>query len=63
MTDTNSEEYQQGVRDGRMISLEAAVTELSIDMKRMKQLVFSLYGAIALVAFIPELLELLNAGR
>lgn len=61
--DKNSDEYQQGLRDGRMASLEDAVRELAVDMKRMKQLVFSLYGAIALVAFIPELMELINVGR
>ena len=61
--DKNSEDYQQGLRDGRMTSLEAAVAELTIDMRRLKQLVFSLYGAIALVAFIPELLEILSAAR
>ena len=60
LTDHSSEEYQAGLRDGRLKSLELAVVELTGDMKRMKQLVFALYGAIGLLSFLPEAIEFMG---
>ena len=60
MTDHSSDEYQAGLRDGRLKSLETAVVELTNDMKRMKQLVFALYGAIGLLSFLPEAIEFMG---
>ena len=60
LTDHNSDEYQAGLRDGKLKSLETAVVELTNDMKRMKQLVFALYGAIGLLSFLPEAIEFMG---
>ena len=52
----HSEEYEQGYRDGRIKSLEDAVKELAIDVKKLKMAMYMLYGAIALAQFLfPEI--------
>ena len=62
-------EYQMGLRDGKIKSLEKAVSELTNDLKSFKQLyandsakwrmaIGMLYGAIALVQFLPEIRQL-----
>ena len=58
--DKNSHDYEMGLRDGRIQSLEIAVSELTIDMRKMKILMWMLYGAIGLVQFLPELREFLD---
>jgi len=58
MTDHNSEAYQEGLRDGRIVSVELAVKELRTDMAAMKKLLFALYGAIGLGAFLPTAIQM-----
>lgn len=55
-------DYQDGVRDGKIRSLEAAVQGLTVDLNKMKVAIYMLYGAIALVQFLPELKAFVNAG-
>ena len=59
MTETDHS-YEMGVRDGKISSLESAVSELTIDVKKMKVMMWMLYGAIGLVQFLPELREFLD---
>jgi hypothetical protein len=47
--------YENGLRDGKIRSLEKAVEGLTVDMNKMKIALWMLYGAIALVQFLPEL--------
>ena len=54
----HSKDYEDGLAAGRLISLERTVSELASDMKQMKAAIYMLYGAIALVQFLPEIAEL-----
>lgn len=54
MTDHNNE-YDAGVRDGKIASLEAMVLALTRDVSELKRLVYLLYGAIAVVQFLIPL--------
>ena len=54
----HSKDYEDGLIAGRLISLEKTVGELASDMKQMKVAIYMLYGAIALVQFLPEVAEL-----
>ncbi len=69
-----SDEYEAGRRDGKLSSLEKAVAELTDDvktlrhdhdaeLKTLKAALWALYGAIALVQFLPDVLELVKHGR
>ena len=60
--DKNSHDYEMGLRDGRIKSLEIVVGELAIDVKKMKLMLWALYGAIGLVQFLPELKDFLSAA-
>jgi hypothetical protein len=51
------EDYQDGLREGRLRSLEASVRELSQDVSKLKLAIWMLYGAIALINFMPALRE------
>ena len=57
----SSHEYENGVRDGRLRSLEKTVNEIATDFKKIKVMIYMLYGAIALVQFLPELRGVLHA--
>lgn len=48
-------EYEEGLREGRLASLESAVSNLTKDVNTLKAAIWMLYGAIALVQFLPEL--------
>ena len=58
--DEDTKNYEMGVRDGRITSLEKIVSELTYDVRKMKVMMWMLYGAIALVQLLPELRELLE---
>ena len=58
--DTNHD-YENGVRDGRINSLEATARETTEDLKKIKIMIWMLYGAIALVQFLPDLRGFLDA--
>jgi len=55
-------EYEDGLREGRLKSLEKSVTELTTDVSKLKVAIWMLYGAIALVSFLPDLRGLFNGG-
>ena len=55
-------EYEDGLREGRLKSLEKSVTELSTDVSKLKVAIWMLYGAIALVSFLPDLKEFLSGA-
>ena len=62
----NEEEksYEQGLRDGRIISLEATVRELTKDVKMQGRALFLLYGGIALIQFVfPYVEEVIKNGQ
>lgn len=48
-------EYEEGLREGRLVSLESAVSHLTKDVNTLKAAIWMLYGAIALMQFLPEL--------
>jgi len=58
---TNGHSYEEGLRDGQIKSLEKAVEALTTDVSKIKTAVWMLYGAIALVQFLPTLESFLNA--
>ena len=62
MTDNNNnnDDYSDGLREGRLISLESTVRELTADVSKLKVAIWMLYGAIALVQFLPELREFMG---
>jgi hypothetical protein len=65
MNNNNAEhdrDYENGLRDGRLISLEKSVTGLTEDLSKLKIMIYMLYGAIALVQFLPDLKGLFNAN-
>ena len=53
--DKNEPDYHNGLRDGKISSLERAVDALTTDVGKLKVAIWMLYGAIALVQFLPEL--------
>ena len=57
----DSHDYEAGLRDGKLLSMEKAVRELTIDVNRLKLAIYALYGAIALVQLLPQLKGLLGA--
>jgi hypothetical protein len=60
--DQNEHDYHNGLRDGKITSLERAVDALTIDVGKLKVAIWMLYGAIALVQFLPELRGFLSGG-
>ena len=52
---SDTEAYKDGVRDGKIEALIEDVAALSKDMSYMKNAIYMLYGAIALVNFLPKL--------
>ena len=61
MPEQNHNTYEDGLREGRLKSLENAVKELTSDMKILKTAIYMLYGAIALVQFLPDLRRIFGA--
>lgn len=59
----HSEDYEQGLRDGRLKSLERAVASISEDLDKLKRALWLLYGALGLVGVLPEILEMIGYGR
>jgi hypothetical protein len=57
MSQTSGEEaaYLAGIRAGRLDTLEKAVEGLAADVSRLKTAHYMLYGAIALVQFLPSI--------
>jgi len=60
MTDGHSD-YEAGLREGRLASLEKSVAEIADDFKKIKVMIWMLYGAIALVQFLPDLRGFMDA--
>ena len=61
--------YEDGKRDGRLASLEHShkllmedLRKITDDLGKMKVMMYMLYGAIALVQFLPELRAFLNGS-
>ena len=61
MANEHNHDYENGVRDGRLESLERTVREISDDFKKIKIMIWMLYGAIALVQFLPDLKGFVDA--
>ena len=59
---TKMSEYEDGLREGRLKSLEKAVSTLTEDLNKLKISIWMLYGAIALVSFLPDLKEFLSGA-
>ena len=53
--------YEEGLRDGRIQSLEKTVETLSTDLGKIKTALWMLYGAIALVQFLPTIENFISA--
>ncbi len=50
-----SSDYEMGLRDGKIASLEATVSKISEDLAKFKVAIYMLYGAIALMQFLPTI--------
>lgn len=55
-------EYEDGLREGRLKSLEKAVSTLTSELNNIKIAIWMLYGAIALVSFLPDLKRIIVGG-
>ena len=51
----NTLDYEAGLRDGKLVSLERAVNTLTADVSKIKMATYSLYGPIALLQILPAL--------
>ena len=58
--DQKDRDYEMGLRDGKIASLEAAVTKIAEDMAKFRVAVYMLYGAIAMVQFLPTIERMLH---
>ena len=56
-------DYEDGLRDGKIISLEKGLKQVQTDLAKFKIAIYMLYGAIALVQFLPELRTFLNGAN
>jgi hypothetical protein len=52
--------YEDGVQDAEIKALAKTVSELASDVKKLQIAIWMLYGAIALVNFLPELRNFLG---
>ena len=59
----DNHDYEMGVRDGKIKSLEESVGNLTTDLNKIKVAIWMLYGAIGLVQFLPELRTFLGNGN
>ena len=48
-------EYEDGLREGRLASLEKVTKELTTDLKQIKAAIWMLYGALAFIGIFPEI--------
>jgi hypothetical protein len=55
-----SHDYEMGLRDGKIASLESSVAKIAEDLAKFKVAIYMLYGAIALMQFLPTLERVLN---
>lgn len=62
MSGPEQDEYERGLRDGKMssltetvITLTADVRSLTKDVDKLKIAIYMLYGAIALVGILPDI--------
>ena len=62
MSDDDSHSYEDGLREGRLVSLEITVKEQSKELDKLKIAIYMLYGAIALVQFLPEVRDFVANG-
>jgi len=53
-------DYEMGLRDGKIASLESSVNKIAEDLGKFKIAIYMLYGAIALTQFLPALEGLLH---
>jgi len=51
-------DYEDGKRDAQVAAITKIVAELTADVNKLKIAVYMLYGAIALVQFLPEVAQL-----
>ena len=51
-------DYEDGKRDAQVAAITKIVAELTADVNKLKIAVYMLYGAIALVQFLPEMAQL-----
>jgi hypothetical protein len=56
-------DFEAGVREGRIKSLEFSVKSLTDDVNVLKKSVWLLYGAIGLVTFLPAIREMILNGH
>jgi len=56
----SSHDYEMGLRDGKINSLESSVGKIAEDLAKFKVAIYMLYGAIALTQFLPALEGLLH---
>lgn len=56
-------DFEAGVREGRIKSLEFSVQALTDDVNVLKKSVWLLYGAIGLVTFLPAIREMILNGQ
>jgi len=57
MDNTPPHTYEDGLREGRLNSLEKVVKEHTADLKLLNKAVYLLYGAIALIQFVFPFIE------
>ena len=55
-------EYEDGLREGRLKSLEQTVAGHDVDISKLKVAMWMLYGAIFLVSFLPDLKMMITGG-
>ena len=55
MEEKGSHDYEMGLRDGKIASLEATVSKIAEDLGKFKISIYMLYGAIALMQFLPTI--------
>ena len=58
--DDEAKSYEMGVRDGKIASLEKIVAELTVDVKKLKVMMWMFYGALVLVTTLPSIQEFLD---
>ena len=63
MESDKSHDYEMGLRDGKIASLESAVTKISEDLGKFKLSLYMLYGAIAMVQFLPVIEGMIRNAR
>ena len=63
MESDKDHDYQMGVRDGKIASLEKTVEQIAADLNKFRIAMYMLYGAIAMVQFMPFIERLLTNAR